>query len=122
MENEVKTVKLYCAKCQTLEDHTYTVDSNGDLIITCTGNDCGRFLKLPAHLSNEEHLAFAIEHQTANEGQVSLQGSIDALDTLVASLNEAYSTQTVPVDTTPDNVEPQPEPTVVSPEVVEPTV
>lgn len=78
MEN--KTITIYCAKCQAETAHSGSVDFNGEIVLTCTS--CEGFVKLPAGMSTDEYKTLLAEHKEVNEGQVSLQTSIDALDAL----------------------------------------
>lgn len=107
MNNETQSINIFCAKCQTVEAHNYTVDANGELVFTCAGTDCDRFLKLPAGLSTEEYQTLLAAHENDNKGQVSLQDSIDALDALVAAVNSGATpaqptVEAAPVDTSVD--------------------
>lgn len=128
MNNNLPTFKVFCASEQAETDHVGTVDSNsGDLILTCA---CGRFLKLPAQsqgFTTEDYQSLIAEHKTANEGQVSLQGSFDALDALasaegtVEAAPAESSAETTPVEeqTTQEEVAPADETTAAEPEVSE---
>ena len=73
---KAKTVEMFCANEQELKAHTVDIDSNGEVVLTCTGKDCGRFVKLPATTTAKSLKAFIEEHQYQNEGQIT-QASIE---------------------------------------------
>lgn len=77
----VKTITIFCAKCQADTAQTGVVDLNGELIFTCTV--CGGFIKVPAKMTVEEIRALFVAHKEANVGQVSIQESEDTLDELM---------------------------------------
>ena len=79
--NTPLTIQIFCAKCQEDTAHTGAVDLNGELVFSC--DVCGGFLKLPAPkvsgMTAADIHAYFAEHKIANEGQVSIQDSIDIL-------------------------------------------
>lgn len=77
------TRNVFCASDQAVAPHELTVDSmNGEILATCS--NCGRTLKFPPRVTPEEFSALLEAHQSANEGQVSLE----ATERLVASLGD----------------------------------
>lgn len=88
MDNEQKTLSIFCANCQKETPHTGAVDLNGELVFTCTSEGCGRFIKVPAKMSAADIHAHFAEHKEANVGQVSIAESYAALDDVFATAEE----------------------------------
>lgn len=80
----MKTKELYCANCQELTVHNATVDGNGEYVFTCTTEDCGRFLKLPADVATKTQAQELFEaHATQNEGQLTVEAQEKKLDSIL---------------------------------------
>lgn len=76
----------FCANCQAETPHEITVDNGGELVLTCA---CGRAFKIPAGMSNEEMEDYLAAHKDSNEGQISLEESYKAAETLADPVEEA---------------------------------
>jgi heme/copper-type cytochrome/quinol oxidase subunit 2 len=80
----MKTKDIFCANCQLVTLHTAEVDNNGEYVFTCTAENCGRFVKLPAEVATKEDAdKLLAEHQTANEGQMSVEAQEKKLDAIL---------------------------------------
>lgn len=80
MTEEIKTIKVFCAREQQETDHILDIDGNGEIILTCTSDPdasgiCGRFLKYPKETDIGTLKTHLENHKKANEGQVSLEES-----------------------------------------------
>ena len=67
---QAKTKLVFCANCQEETEHVASVnDRTGDeLLLEC--ETCGRVLKFPLSVTQEELVALLSDHQEANAGQV----------------------------------------------------
>jgi transcription elongation factor Elf1 len=64
-----KTKTVFCAHCQEETAHSIALNSIGnEVIFTC---ECGRFIKVPAHLKTNGINAYLEVHKVDNQGQVS---------------------------------------------------
>jgi hypothetical protein len=59
----LRTRNLFCAACQAVTAHNFTIDRNKEFIASC---HCGRFLKFPPTQAEETLEAFIGEHNNAN--------------------------------------------------------
>ncbi len=82
MASKVKTINIFCAKCQKETEHTGQVDLNGEFVFTCL--ICEGFFKVPAGYKAEDIKAHFEDHKKANEGQVSVAESEATLDELLS--------------------------------------
>jgi hypothetical protein len=95
----MKTKELFCANCQLVTVHNATVDGNGEYVFTCTTEDCGRFIKLPAEVATKEEADKLFEaHAEQNEGQMTVEAQEKKLDGI---LGEIATEETV-TDTEPE--------------------
>lgn len=58
---------IYCSKCKTDTTHASAVE-RGDIIVTCSTPDCGRFVKFPADITPADLKAAVAAHKAANTG------------------------------------------------------
>lgn len=81
----MKTKEIFCANCQLVTVHNAEVDNNGEYVFTCTTENCGRFLKLPAEVATKKEAdeLFA-KHETENEGQMSVEAQEKKLGTILS--------------------------------------
>lgn len=80
----MKTKELYCANCQALTVHNAEVDGNGEYVFTCTTENCGRFLKLPADVATKTEAEKLFEaHAVQNEGQLTVEAQEKKLDSIL---------------------------------------
>jgi len=70
---------IFCANCQTDTAHSATVE-RGDIILTCSAADCGRFVKFPATMSAAELQAAVTAHKSANQGLQLLKTDSDVIE------------------------------------------
>lgn len=66
---------MFSAELQRDSEHTLEIDSNGEIVLTCT--ETGRFIKFPGTSTVESMKAQMEAHRVANVGQVTLT-SIEA--------------------------------------------
>ena len=80
----MKTKELFCANCQAVTVHNAAVDGNGEYVFTCSTEDCGRFLKLPADVTTKLEATILFEaHAVQNEGQLTVEAQEKKLDSIL---------------------------------------
>lgn len=78
---ELKTISVFCAAQQKETEHSFDIDANGELVLTCTLNigteeapqACGRFIKYPKGTTADDLKSHLVAHKEANMGQVSAE-------------------------------------------------
>jgi hypothetical protein len=81
------TMTAFCANCQNDTEHSVYVDDAGELVLTCSTENCGRFIKLPKGISEDEARAYFAAHKDSNLGQVSREKAEEEANRLIAALN-----------------------------------
>jgi hypothetical protein len=90
----MRTKDIFCANCQAITAHSAAVDGNGEYVFTCTTENCGRFIKLPAEVATKEEADKLFEtHAEQNEGQITMEAQEKMLDGI---LGEQETTETEP--------------------------
>jgi hypothetical protein len=64
------TKELFCDYEQKDTTHNLSVDLNNEILMECTTEECGHFIKFPAGLTPEEIDAKLVEYREANLGKV----------------------------------------------------
>lgn len=102
MENE--TTQVFCAREQKETPHTLKIVS-GEIVLTCSTEECGRFIKFPVDISAEDLALALIKHKEANEGQLSVEQYEQKEAELIAALNANVTPPAEPGTPTPPGPE-----------------
>ena len=66
--SEPKTILAFSAELQCETPHTLDIDTNGEIVLTCT--ETGRSLKYAPGTTPEKLKELLAAHKAANEGQI----------------------------------------------------